>query len=142
MSVEHSPPAGGPEAKPGRRRRLSMTEQARIGGGVSLNETLAQLVMERVDGSHVKAMQVLSFIALYGVYVEQNGTEPRSVSDLARATRSKRSHATVERHGAAFREAFPEYSMPAVLWAKAREQLHFLDSDEDVVSLQLGAVVL
>ena len=141
MSAEHAGTGGGAEAKPARRRRLSMAEQARISARVSANETLAELVMERVGGSHVKAMHVLGFIAAYGIFVEQNGFEPRTPSQLARSGKSKRSAATIDRWGAVFKEAFPEYAMPTLLWSIARAQLPFLD-DEDVVSLQLGAVQL
>ncbi len=125
---------------------LNTVDQARIGVGIGSNETLAKIVLDRVDGSHVKAMHVLGFIAYYGVFVEQNGTEPRSINQVAMTGRSKRSRATIDRWGQTFREAFPEYAMPSHLWAIARGQVaddfDRIPTDEDVLSLQLGSVRL
>jgi hypothetical protein len=105
------------------------------------NSTLADLVTERVGA--LKAHRVLTFIAIYGVFVEQNGREPRSVSEMSRTATSERSRATIDRYGAAFREAFPEYDMPTLVWAQARQTMDYLNvQDDEVLSLQLGATPL
>lgn len=128
-------------------KKLSMVEQARISMGVGNNQTIADLVLERCEGSTSKAFLVISFIATYGVFVEQHGREPRSVSEVAHATLGRRSRATVNRWGAAFKEAFPELHLPTLMWATAREQLTWLDEKDEVlddgkITLQLGAVTL
>lgn len=141
--------ATGVEAPASRRRRLSATETARLSFRVSAHNTLADLVMERVGGDYVAATHVLGFISAFGVFVEQNGREPRSVVQLASSVKSKRSRATIDRWASKFREAFPEYEMPAVLWASVREQVMGDPSlfpgdklDADVLSLKIGAVPL
>ncbi len=122
------------------RRKLSLSQQARVGASVG-SSTLADLVTERVGV--LKAHRVLTFIAIYGVFVEQNGREPRSVSELSRSAKSSRSRATIDRYGATFREAFPEYDMPTLMWAQARQKLGHLNvQDDEVLSLQLGATPL
>lgn len=142
MSAEQS--AGG--ATPVARRRLSRSEQALVALRVGKNETLADLVMDRVDKDFVRAMHVMSFIAAYGVFVEQNKREPRSVLELAATVKGKRSRATLDRWAQKFREAFPEYDMPSVLWASVRDQVMgeelFADLDSDVLTFQIGAATL
>ncbi len=121
--------------------KLGVPGQVRLGVSVGANETLADLVTERVGV--FKAHRVLAFIAIYGVYVEQHGREPRSVSELSRSATSKRARATVDRYGAAFREAFPEYDLPTLLWAQARQTMDHLNvQDDEVLSFQVGATPL
>ncbi len=125
----------------GEPRKLTKAQQIRLAANVGANQTLADLVNERVGGT--KAHKVLSFIGIYGVFVEQHGYEPRSISELARAGTSSRSSATIDRYGAAFREAFPEYDMPTVLWYIAREAMPHLNvENEEVLGMQLGATPL
>ncbi len=122
------------------RRKLSVTQQARVGASIG-KSTLADLVTERVGV--LKAHRVLTFIAIYGVFVEQNGREPRSVSELSRSATSDRSRATIDRYAVTFREAFPEYVMPTLVWAQARQTMDHLNvQDDEVLSLQVGATPL
>ncbi len=76
----------------GEPRKLSASKQARLGLAIGANSTLADLVTERAGV--LKAHRVLSFIAIYGVFVEQHGRAPGSVSELARSSTSYRSQAT------------------------------------------------
>ncbi len=120
--------------------KLSKAQQARLGLSVG-NSTLADVVTDRVGV--FKAHRVLAFIAIYGVFVEQHGREPRSVSELARSSTSKRGRSTVDRYGAAFREAFPEYDLPTLVWSQVRHTMEHLNvEDDEVLSFQVGAAPL
>jgi hypothetical protein len=144
LDEPNSAPGGRPtaatESLGGRPRKLSAMEQARISVRVGMNESLAEVVYQRCGGNHTKAMHVMGFVSVYGVFVEQNGREPRSLLELASTVKGKRSRATIDRWAQQFREAFPEYTMPAVLWSMVRDSVQA--DDPDVVSMQIGAVIL
>ena len=71
------------------------------------------------------------------------------VVEMSETVKSKRSRQTLDRWARRFREAFPEYSMPSVLWASVRDEVMgdapklFADElDADVISLKIGAAHL
>lgn len=124
-------------------RRLSLGDQARLAMRVSTTDSLAELVLARTGG-HLRATHVLSFIAAYGVFVEQTGREPGSVLEMAATVKSERSRQTLDRWARQFRQAFPEYDMPAVLWASIRDQVvkDTPPTSAEALSLQIGAALV
>ncbi len=103
-------------------------------------DTLADTVLDRISNP-VKAWQTLNYVALWGVFVESQGHEPRSTREMAE--KFTQSHATINRWAKVFKAAFPEYDTPAVLWARVREQLDARAvEDVDSVAFRVGAAVL
>lgn len=141
MSDDQRETAGGGASA--RRRRLSVSEQARIALKVGSHQPLIDIVSARTS-SFQETLNVLRFIGVYGVYVEQNGREPRSISELALSATSSKHTATVNRWGADFRKAFPEYHLPVLLWAIVRPEVADLldQADEDRLGFAIGAVII
>ncbi len=110
------------------------SKSAKVGAEVS---TLADLLAER--GVHpIRQVTVLSYVALWGQFRDAHEREPTSVDELAAGVGAPKR--TVYRWQKAFRETFPEYQSPAVLWEIARGQV--AGDDPKVVGMQMGAVKL
>lgn len=102
-------------------------------------DTLADVVLDR-GANPVAAFHVLNYIALWGVFVESQGREPRSIRELAEL--GSQSRATIDRWAGKFRRTFPEYETPAVLWSQVRERIDAPAVDPDRLTLVIGAVAL
>jgi hypothetical protein len=121
-------------------RKVSQAvESARLGAklGQLTGDTLGDIVLDRTN--IVTAWQILNYVAVWGVYVERFGREPKSCREMSAVT--PQSHATLSRWQTKFRKVFPEYESPAVLWSKVRDGLVVVD-DPDHVTLQIGAAAL
>lgn len=128
----------GTEPKSGASRIRSV--RAGVTVGYVNADTLADVVLDRTSNP-VKAWQILSYVALFGVFVETQGREPRSIREMAEIF--DKSHATLNRWARSFKTAFPEYDTPAVLWVRVREQLNARAVEEvDSVAFRVGAAVL
>lgn len=104
---------------------------------VGRSDTLAALVVEK-GCSPLRALSAFNWIGAWGIVHDSLEREPRSVEEVAQVV--KVSPRTVYGWQAAFREIFPEYSTPAVLWAKIHEQV---ETDDPVVAgLSLGGASL
>jgi hypothetical protein len=132
-------PTGGGAPAPRRRRSAALAQQ--IGDGFSIGNasTLGDLLYER-SGNLRKMAQIGAFIAIWGRSVDAMGREPASVLELAEWINGKPSRATLSRYQVLFREAFPEYRTPSVLWSMARDQIG--SEQIEVIATQIGAVQL
>jgi hypothetical protein len=107
--------------------------------GYRTAETLADVVLDR-QKNPVHAYHVLNYIAVWGVYVESQGREPRSILEMSEIVGQSR--ATLDRWARRFRQTFPEYETPAVLWSQIRSKVLDPVDDADRLTLKLGAVPL
>jgi hypothetical protein len=103
---------------------------------LSTSKTLADEIIERVG--FTESLRVARFIAFWGLYHETHGIEPASIDDLAAFLGKSKSW--MFKLQSSFREAFPEYKSPAILWDRARDQVE--GTDPDVLVMKLGAVEL
>lgn len=103
---------------------------------LATSKTLADEIIERVGFR--ESLRVARFIAFWGLYHEACGKEPSTVEDLA--TFLGKSNSWVYKLQVSFRETFPEYKSPAILWDRARDQIE--GTDPDVLVMKLGAVEL
>lgn len=119
----------------------SRLRAAQSGGslGYKTAATLADVVLDR-QSNPIAAYHVLNYIAVWGVFVETQGREPRSIHEMSELV--SQSRATLDRWAQKFRKTFPEYDTPAVLWAQVRENLADPVEDADRLTLKLGAVPL
>jgi hypothetical protein len=135
-TVAETGKAGGGRQGPGRARAV----RAGATIGYVTSSTLADEVFERVKNP-VTAWQILNYVAIWGVFVEVHGREPRSYRDME--TVATQSYVTLSRWGGKFRTAFPEYDTPALLWAKVRPQLDPAPIDTpESVAFRIGGAAL
>jgi hypothetical protein len=120
-------------------RREGVKRSFDVGSRVGGSETLAELVAER-NIHPLRVLSVYSFIASWGIFVDALGYEPNSVDELAEVLKIKRDRAF--RWQKAFREAFPEYRTPALLWAAIDDQVNTSSGDLSVVTMTIGAAKL
>lgn len=113
--------------------------QAGAGVGYRTAETLADIVLDR-QSNPITAYHVLSYVAVWGVFVESQGREPRSIREMSELVGQSR--ATLDRWSQKFRKTFPEYDTPAVIWAQVRDKVVDPVEDADRLALKLGAVAL
>ena len=130
-------------------RRPAGSRRRAVRAGVKVGNTtaavLGDVVLDRVGGNPVTAVNVLSFVGAWGVFVEVYKREPSSLRELSQA--SGRSSRTIDRWASKFRDAFPEYRSPAVLWSQVRSQLieeqeGKLVLDAERLALRLGGAHL
>jgi hypothetical protein len=107
--------------------------------GYRTAETLADVVLDR-QSNPVTAYHVLNYIAVWGVFVESQGREPRSIREMSEIVGQSR--ATIDRWASKFRKTFPEYETPAVIWAQVRSKVLDPVDDADRLTLKLGAIPL
>jgi hypothetical protein len=104
---------------------------------VGQSGTLADFVVAR-GASPLRSLHVFYWIAAWGMFQEVNGREPTSAEEIAPAIGVNLR--TLYRWQKAFREVFPEYATPALLWALVGDQVQ--GDNPDVMALQLGAAVI
>jgi hypothetical protein len=125
---------------PGARQRVRAVKAGGQLGYVSAT-TLGDEVLER-QSNPLTAWQILNYIAMWGVYVEVKGTEPKSTRELSELV--GQSHTTMARYSLKFKRAFPEYETPAVLWQKVRDQVEAKQHAEhpEAVAMRIGGATL
>lgn len=122
---------------PKKDRRVGARSAVAAGLRVGSSETLAALVLER-GFSPVRALSAFNWIGAWGVIHDATGREPRNVEEVADALGMP--HRTVYEWQAKFREIFPEYKTPAVLWQLVGSQVK--STDPRVVGFELGGASL
>jgi len=98
----------------------SAVRAAKAGWAVSGSETLTDHLMER-GLSLIQAMGVCRYVAMWGLYREATGVEPESVDQIIERVKVPRR--TAFKWQKSFREAFPEYQSPAVLWEMVKSDV-------------------
>lgn len=109
------------------------------GRRVGSSDTLAELVAER-KVNPLRALSVFSWIAAWGIFVEGMGREPRSMAELIATL--EMNQRTAYRWQKAFREAFPEYKTPALLWAVVVDQVPVESHDPAVMAMAMGGATV
>jgi hypothetical protein len=119
--------------------KLGLADGLRDGWAVS-GMTLAEVVEERTDGV-LGMVNLLTYIALWGRFVELVGREP--VSRLELSTSMRVPNKTLWRWAELFADSFPELESPAPLWELVRGKLSDdLNRSPAVLAVKLGAVAL
>lgn len=118
-------------------RMKKMKRSVNVGWSVGQSKTLTDVLMDR-GLSMSKAVQVCYYVAVWGLYRDALGMEPESADVLALALKVDRR--TVFRWQAAFRQAFPEFRSPAVLWEMVKADVR--GDDAQSVAFQIGAASL
>lgn len=114
-------------------KRASFKEQLEAGAAVGANRTLIAFLSDR-GLSHTESLHVLKFVAIWGLTTEKLGREPRVIEDICEVVPYRR--ATAFKWQTAFRDAFPEYQTPAVLWSIVRG---WADAEDvEVMAMQLA----
>lgn len=120
-------------------KKVTATDGLRLGLQVGASESVGELLTERGIGS-LRQQSVLKWIALWGIFVTAAGREPRSPDEVIVGLRVKRRSAY--NYQRAFREAFPEFDTPAVLWAMVAAEVEAKNAHPVVLAEQLGLVRL
>ena len=99
------------------KRKAPPKSQIVAGSRVGRNKTLIDALATR-GLTNIESLHVLKYVAVWGLYLEETGNEPRTVDEICELVSYKR--AVMFKWQTAFRKAFPEYTTPAILWSVAR----------------------
>jgi len=119
------------------KKTASAKAQIRAGARVGRNKTLAEILSARGFSTR-RTLTVLKFVAVWGLYLEHEGKEPATVDDICALTGYNRS--TVFGWQSSFREAFPEYQSPAVLWSIVSDTAN--SEEVELLAMQLASIAV
>ncbi len=109
-----------------------------VGGGRlgwKVEGVLGEVVLERCGHDFRRGLQVLNYVAAWGLFFEIEGHGPATDRDLQDVV--KVPYATGSRWKRAFRQTFPELEDPAPLWEQVKSAVQ--SESVDVATLQVGA---
>lgn len=120
----------------GNARKIARDQLVGVQVGWKVQGVLADVVMERRGRQFGKALQVLCYVAAWGLFFEAHGRGPRTDREFAAGVKGVPLN-TGNRWKLLFRETFPELDDPGPLWEQVKAGVR--SESVEVVAVEVGA---
>lgn len=109
----------------------------KLGGqlGWKIQGILGEVVLDRCNNNLRRSLQVLNYIAAWGVFYEIKGEGPATDRDFEDVLSIP--FGTASRWKRAFWETFPELEDPSLMWEQVKSEIR--SRSVEAVTLQVGA---